>query len=514
MLLTTGQGGNMTTIWEFCDPLVTEPGIITRECSVPAQDILIGYGSVANTMGELDAGWPSTTWKLFLDDQPVNLSAFSTIDQADESGIFRLWNVPLEQPEPGVHTLRYVCTESGNRWDITWILTVASTVSMEIPSGARSLPFTGTSEAFNSLAEFDSLVSSAISVGQVDPFWQAVVATGQMPLIFGDNFAVFLYRGQADKVAFRGDFMAEYLRQGETDLWGFIKQLEPDARLEYQILLNSSQPVLDSLNPLTETGGLGTNSVVQMPEYVIPEFSFPHVDIPHGTLNGNITTTSRSLDYNVNYRVYTPAGYERLGRLPVIYVTDGQDFANPGMGAMINALDNLIADGRIKPIIAVFIDPRDPTSGNNRREEELGAGSLAACPFCDFMALELVPSIDSTYKTDPGPDARALLGFSLGGMFTAHLGLGYPEVFHKIAILSPYIWADWIFDKYQEADQLPVKIFLSHGTYDERAASIRLHDILVAKDYPMLYIENHAGHSYGNNRGLLDEMLIYFFGAK
>lgn len=94
------------------------------------------------------------------------------------------------------------------------------------------------------------------------------------------------------------------------------------------------------------------------------------------------------------------------------------------------------------------------------------------------------------------------------------MGLAYADVLQQIAILSPYISGEWIFDTYQKADRLPLKIFLSHGTYDERAASIRLRDILEAKGYPLLYIETHEGHSYGNVRGVLDDMLIYFFGAK
>ena len=514
MILTIGPGKGVTEIWQFCDPYVTEPGVITRECNVPAQNILIGYGDVASTIEELDAGWLSTTWELFLDDQPISLPAFGTFDQENEDGILRLWNVVLEQPEPGVHTLRYILNENGTAWDITWTFTVASDASMEIPAGAESLSFTGTSDAFNSLSEFDSLMRSAISGGQVDPFWNVVVATGQMPLIFGDNVAVFLYRGQAQQVALQGDFMTVYLRLGETDLWGFIIQLEPDARLEYQILLNSSKAILDPLNPITETGGLGTSSVVRMPGYVFPEFALLHDGIAHGTFSQNFTILSQSLGYDVNYRVYTPAGYETLESLPVIYVTDGQDFANPGMGAMLNALDSLIASDRIKPMIAVFIDPRDPATESNRREDELVAPSLTNCPFCDFVALELVPTIDQAYKTDPTSDARAIIGFSLGGNFTAQMGLIYADVFHQIAILSPDISANWIFDTYQEVDQLPIKIFLSHGTYDEGAASIHLRDTLEAKGYQLLYLETHEGHSYGNVRGILDDMLIYFFSSK
>ena len=237
-------------------------------------------------------------------------------------------------------------------------------------------------------------------------------------------------------------------------------------------------------------------------------------DIVHGTLSENITLSSKILGYNVNYRVYTPAGYETLENLPVIYVTDGQDYANPGMGALVNVLDSLIAGKRIKPVIGVFIDPRDPTTGDNRREQELIPDSLDTCPFCDFVAEELVQAVDTAYETDLSPDTRAILGFSLGGMFTAHIGLAYPDTFHQIAIQSPYISGEWIYDTYQQAERLPLQVFLSHGTYDVGAGSPRLCDILKERGYPLLYIETHEGHSYGNVRGLLDDMLIFFFGAE
>jgi enterochelin esterase family protein len=192
-------------------------------------------------------------------------------------------------------------------------------------------------------------------------------------------------------------------------------------------------------------------------------------------------------------------------------VTDGQDFASREAGAMVDSLDNLIADGQIKPLIAVFIDPRDPATGRNRRDQELVANSLDECPFCDFVALELVPAIDASYKTDLSPNKRALLGFSYGGMFTAHMGLVHADVFNNLAVLSPYIMGEWIFDNLGQ--RLPLNIFLSHGTYDPGASSLRLHDVLEEKGYPVLYVETHEGHTYAAVRGLMDNLLMYFFGT-
>ena len=382
---------------------------------------------------------------------------------------------------------------------------------MKIPAGAGSLRFTGTPRTFKRLADFDRLLQAAVAGGKVDAFWRKVVAIGQMPLLFGDNTAVFLYRGPANKVVARGDFRAPYVRQGETDLWMLVREFEPDARVEYEIVLNSRKCILDPLNPLTETGGVGTHSVVRMPQYVAPAHAHRREGVAHGKFGENITVSSSCLGYDVNIRVYTPAGYRRLRKLPVIYVADGQDYTNPGMGEMVNALDNLIAARRIRPVMAVFVDPRDPVSGENRREHEFLHDCLAECPLCDFIATELVPMVDAKYRSDPSPDARVMLGFSYGGMFTSHMGLAYPDVFHGVAIQSPYITRKWILDMYRREERLPLKVFLSHGTYDPGASSRRLRDILRLKKYPLRYVERHEGHSFGLVRGVLEDLLIYFF---
>jgi len=128
MLVTNGQWDSATEIWLFCDPLVIEPGVFTRECEVPEmKNLQIGYGIFAETKEELDALWATFTWELFLDGHPVDLSAFGTFDQDDVlDGPVKLreWNVVLDQVTPGIHTLRYVSAESGESFDVTWIFTV------------------------------------------------------------------------------------------------------------------------------------------------------------------------------------------------------------------------------------------------------------------------------------------------------------------------------------------------------------------------------------------------------
>ncbi|MCE7914918.1 MAG: hypothetical protein DYH15_09640, partial [Nitrosomonas sp. PRO4] len=158
------------------------------------------------------------------------------------------------------------------------------------------------------------------------------------------------------------------------------------------------------------------------------------------------------------------------------------------MGSMVTILDNLIADGRIRPVIAVFVDPRNPDSPTiNRRESQYITNSK----FGAFLAEELVPIIDTEYKTDARPEARVILGTSLGGLNSAYLGLNHSDIFGLLAIQSPALWvATRVVDGYEKSDRLPLRIFMSQGTiWDDVENTRRLRDIFEAKGYPMLFIE-------------------------
>jgi hypothetical protein len=134
MVVTTGQPGD-PEIWNFCDPYLAGPGIYTRECELPAiPNLQIGSGNLADTAELQNLEWQAQTWELTLDDQPINLSAFGTLPDQNilEGGralTLRQWNVVLDNPIPGQHTLRYVIREhqlgsEDSVTDATWIFTV------------------------------------------------------------------------------------------------------------------------------------------------------------------------------------------------------------------------------------------------------------------------------------------------------------------------------------------------------------------------------------------------------
>jgi enterochelin esterase family protein len=368
---------------------------------------------------------------------------------------------------------------------------------------------------FPTLAAFDAAVSQVAPGAAADAFWQQVVALGQMPLVFDDT-AVFLFKGKTNSVSWTGDFNTWQAstalagrRIGATDIWTARRTFPLDARLDYKVNVNS-QPRLDPLNPLTQKGMYGKNSVLTMPRFTPSPWITPRTTGPRGTLSAAQVLQSRHLGYPKRFQVYTPAGFERMKDLPVLYVTDGHEYADPEMGALPVILDNLIADGKITPVIAVFIDPRKVDTGENRRGPEL----LTNPRFQWFLTQELIPWIDARYPTRPLAEARAIAGMSLGGLHATYTAMRQPEFFGMIAALSPYYKAKpAVLAEVEKNARTPGRFFVSQGTFDYDVANTRrLRQVLAAKAYPHRYIEVNDGHSWGNWRTVLDDMLVYFFG--
>ena len=376
-------------------------------------------------------------------------------------------------------------------------------------------------DSFSSfISHLDSLTNisdSQMRDSSITSFWNSLRAEEKIPFILGDSVA-FLYRGNASKVSWAGDFngwnpsASEYQgkKVGSSNIWLCVASFPRDARLDYKIVLNGSNWMLDPENPHQQWSGFGPNSELRMPDWVYPEETIKRHWIQHGELSDTKNIYSAQLSYSVNYQVYIPADYDSLSNLPVIYVTDGHEYSDDRLGSMLIVLDNLIADEKIQPILAVFIDPRNPgNQSQNRRASEYTMNEK----FVNFVADELVPAIDSNYKTKSNSDARAILGTSLGGINSAFLGAIRNDKFRLIGIQSPaFKYKPQIYSLYQNSDKMELKIFMSTGViHDTEEAARQMKTILESKGYPLKYIEVNEGHSWGNWRALLDEMLIYFF---
>ena len=231
----------------------------------------------------------------------------------------------------------------------------------------------------------------------------------------------------------------------------------------------------------------------------------------NGALSDNHLIRSKAMNYNLQYRVYTPPNYDQLDKLPTIYLTDGQWYL--AHGRMHEEIDSLISSGKIEPVIAVFVDSRDP---HNLRTNRRNGQFLGVDRYVNFFSKELVPEIDKSFKTSRKAKNRAIMGLSFGGLNAAYFGAKAWNIFHLIGIQSPALHpVPEIYDLYSSQYKLPLKVFLSTGTVDDKEYDARkLKEVFDDKGYKIKYIEVEEGHDWRNWKPLQDDALIYFFGNK
>jgi enterochelin esterase-like enzyme len=383
-------------------------------------------------------------------------------------------------------------------------------------------------QLFRSYQEFKDCLTAISQVAdpaerneRLDSLWEKLRSSDQVPYAQGKCVA-FLYRGDADCVTWVGDFnnwnpnAATWhgRRLAGTDLWILDKTFPADTRVDYKLVANGDQWMLDPANPLQSWSGFGPNSELRMPAYQFPQETVRRPAAPRGKIFENVKLASDSLGYDVHYRVYAPADYDRrqLKNLPVVYVADGHEYAADHLGGMAVVLDNLIAERSLAPLLAVFIDPRDPATSDNRRHAEYAQNSK----FAAFVADELVPAVDAAYRTRRASDGRAILGTSLGGLCAAHVGAAHPDVFGKVAVQSPASFERFAPDTLglyaSQPLQKKLKLYVTAGTMGDGRGGVELAKVLEEHRYDFTFVEVNQGHSWGAWRGLLKGMLTELFG--
>jgi predicted alpha/beta superfamily hydrolase len=227
------------------------------------------------------------------------------------------------------------------------------------------------------------------------------------------------------------------------------------------------------------------------------------------TLTGDIrmhtNVHSRILNNDRDVIVYLPPGYaiNKSRRYPVFYMQDGQNLFDgatsfiPGQEWRVDeTAEALIAAAEIEPVIIVGInntkdriDEYTPTA--DVKYKKGGKADM----YGRMLIEELQPFIDKTYRTQKGAEHTGLGGSSLGGLLSLYLGLKYPNVFGRLAVVSPSVWfSDRQILHYVETlpSKPKVRIWLDIGTKEgstpeEAQQTVRdarlLRDALVKKGW-------------------------------
>jgi enterochelin esterase family protein len=373
--------------------------------------------------------------------------------------------------------------------------------------------------------DFTSSLKNLYTRTETEKQWSALVALNRIPLVTDDSVA-FLYRGKANTVRWMGDFNGwgydkKFDNTGKqipgTDIWILKASFPADARLDYKIVINDTEWILDPNNPYQQWSGVGggsPNSELRMGQWKADPITEPLDAIFHGRVIQDALIRSNTLNYQVMYSIYLPPNYNNVTNevYPVLYVTDGYEYMHEKMGNMITVLDNLIHLKKIKPIIVVFIDHREPVNrSNNRRMKELAMNT----DYLNFVLEELIPAVEKTYPISTRAEDRGILGTSMGGLTAAYFAFSKPEVFGLAGIQSPAFWfRPEIYTYCDNPQRPPVKTFLATGTiHDTLDGAEKMQSILDKNTCTFQYKEVHQGHSWGNWRDTIDDVLIYFFAA-
>ncbi len=207
---------------------------------------------------------------------------------------------------------------------------------------------------------------------------------------------------------------------------------------------------LDPRNPNTKYGygGFTSVSVVQVPGNG-PQF-YDVRPVPHGVVRIH-PYVSKTLGVSRTAWIYTPPGYEQGKDYPVLYLFHGGGDIESGwtlIGRANNILDNLIAEGKARPMVVVmplghaiqsFWTGPARSVTPPRQATPAGAGTPAA-PSSQTVENDvlndLMPLVEKEYKVSTRPEDRGVAGLSMGGRLTMNLGFNHPELFRSIIIMS------------------------------------------------------------------------------
>jgi len=176
----------------------------------------------------------------------------------------------------------------------------------------------------------------------------------------------------------------------------------------------------------------------------------PDDALPHPRLRLHKAFKSTHLPDDRDVIVYLPPGYdEDAGRAyPVLYLHDGQNlfdgrtsFVKDRTWQVREHADAAVEAGEIEPVVIVGIyNTGDRRIAEYTHEYNWQMGGGEADVYGKLITLELMPWIASQYRVRQDRENTGLGGSSLGGLVSLYLGLRYPTVFGKLAVMSPSVW--------------------------------------------------------------------------
>lgn len=381
------------------------------------------------------------------------------------------------------------------------------------------------------MAAFIAAMSISLCAQEI-PFMRNRIVS---PELKADRTVTFrIFAPSSNEIRVSGNWMAgfgasEPMVKNDTGLWTLtVGPLDPEI-YTYSFNVDGIQ-ILDPANSRIVRDGARHQSVVFVPGEASSLYEVQNV--PHGTLS-KVWYDSPTLDLKRRMYVYTPPGYDNgKGKFPVFYLLHGgggDEDAWSTLGRACQIMDNLIAQGKARPMIVVMTngnpgDAAAPYEAPPKKEDSGSEGvfGMASEQFEKSLVQDVIPYIEGHYRTLTGRENRAVSGLSMGGMQTMNLAFDYTEMFDYFGVMSMGITTsdrmgrDWFPDVDNRIKNLAIKgyklYWLGCGSDDFlHEAALNLKAKLEENNLKFTYRESSGGHTWSNWRIYLTEFAPQLF---
>ncbi len=266
------------------------------------------------------------------------------------------------------------------------------------------------------------------------------------PEVHGDGTVTFrIMAPKASEVTLEGGWQGPNqpvaLVRDDKGLWSVtVGPLKPTV-YAYWFNLDGAV-VLDQANQYIRTRGVKSSvSMVEVPDAAL---EWMVRDVPHGRVEMNWVKSAVYGGETRNIWVYLPPGFDARAKkkYPVLYLLHGAgemylSWVESGKANLI--FDNLIAEGKMKPMIVVM--PHTDSTENSPPDPPVMAaagvpGQMNLVRPVDYVVKEVIPWAGAHYPLLAGRKSTAIAGLSKGGALTATIGFGHLEVFSQMGIFS------------------------------------------------------------------------------
>lgn len=291
------------------------------------------------------------------------------------------------------------------------------------------------------------------------------------PRVDSQSRAIFRVKApDAQKV--QVDILKVYdMTKGEDGFWTATTNTLPPGFHYYYLMVDGYRFADPASESFYGVGRMMSGIEIPAPDQ---DFYTPK-NVPHGQISECYYLSDVKKGYNRFY-VYTPPDYDKNvdKKYPVLYLQHGMGEDETGWGTqgkMNIIIDNLIAEGRGKPMIIVMSNGECSTLFRPKKGEDINeARKRFGADFTPILLNEIIPYIEKTFRVLTDRDHRAMAGLSWGGFQTFQIGLNNLDKFSYLGGFS----GAFMFDPKTSLNTLYNGVFNDSSSFNKKVHSFFL----------------------------------------